>query len=252
MKLSFSILIILLLLTYSRVLHGQTAKEYEELADKYFTAAKHKKAAKTLEKAIALDKKNPDLYVKLAEIYSYSLNPDKFKDHQKITLTYNKAMELVNWYEPALLSRANFHNTMSEYRDALDDLDSLLVRYKTNTDAYLLKAQIYYGKKDTAHGNAAYRTALKNIPSKNFYEIYLDKARYEFRLNLYDNCISDYLTTLKLMGGVRFYSYCELSWAYLNINKTDSACYYYDLCHDGVRLNYKIDKDQLDKACSKK
>ena len=251
-KINFLTLIILSLFTDSCIPKRKTAKEYEELADKYFTAAKEKKAAKILEKAIELNNKNPDLYVKLAEIYSYALNTDKFKNYKKIEFAYNKAMGLVPWYEPALLSRANFFDSRSRYRDALDDVDSLLVRYKSNTDAYLLKGKIYYGKKDTANGNTAYRAALKNISSKDFYRIYQDKAYYEFNLNLYNNSISDYLAVLKLIGGVRFYSYCELSWAYLNLNKADSACFYYDLCKDGVRLNYKIDKDQLDKACKRK
>lgn|GEM_PF-6602859 len=250
-KILFLTLIILSLLTDSCIPKRKTAKEYEELADKYFTAAKEKKAAKIMEKAVELDNKNPDLYVKLAEMYSYSLNTDKFKNYKKIELTYNKVMDLAHWYEPGLLSRANFFYSRSEYREALRDVDSLLSRYKTNTDAYLLKGKIYYEKKDTTNGNAVYRLALKNVPSKDLHQIYQDKAYYEFNLSLYNNAIADYLTVLKLVGGVRFYSYCELSWAYYCISKRDSSCYYNDLCDKKI-LHYKIDKEQLNRACENK
>ncbi|MGZ3864341.1 MAG: tetratricopeptide repeat protein [Bacteroidia bacterium] len=244
-------LYIAFLLTLTSVFKGQTAKEYEELGDKYFTAAKHKKAVKSFEKAIKLDSKNPDLYIKLAEATYYAGN-FRDKDFIKVIEIYNKAFEVRPNYIPAYLSRASYHQQMSEYQYALRDLNDVLGIADTCTDAYLLKGQIYYDKKDTANGNQTYRMALKKISSNRFWEIYHDKAWYEFKLDLFDICVADYLMELKLIGGVRFFSYCELSWAYLQINKSDSACFYYDLCNQERGMNHKIDKNLMDKTCPRK
>jgi tetratricopeptide (TPR) repeat protein len=252
MKLVILALFCIVLITscFSKIPKKQTAKEYKELADDYYSKSKYKKAIKSLQMASELDRKDPDIYVSMAEYSAFYLK-QTFDNKRKIQSMYNKAMDIINWYEPALLSRANFYYNICDYKNSIDNLDSLLKRYPTNSEGYLLKARIYYGKKDTTTGNEVYRQTLRHVPPKDIHRVYNEKAFQENRLHLYKQAAADYLQELKITDGVKFTSYCALSWAYYNIGKVDSACYYYELWDKQWYSKGGADTDILDKACKK-
>ena len=251
MRITLSYLLGSLLLLSSCFPKKQTAQDYKELAIEFEKRNKFKNAIKALQKASELDKKDPDIYVFMAEYYAFYLKQN-YKNQRLILDTYNKAIHLNSWYEPVLISRAKYFYNISEYKYAIDELDSLLIRYPKNINAYLLEAKIYYEKKDTVTGNYVYNQALRNVSGKDIYKIYDEKAFREFNLKLYRSSINDYLHELRLIDGVQFTSYCQLSWAYLNINKKDSACYYYDLCSKKWYNHAGVDTDLLDKSCKGK
>jgi tetratricopeptide (TPR) repeat protein len=224
-------LLTIIILTACQVIIAQkSGKDYFNLAEQKSVNGKMKKAYKYYYKAAELDK-NYVYYVKAAEAYWLSNNMDKKKNKDKVELLYNKSMSLQSWNIEGLLSRANYWEYMANYTLALRNLDSLLIRDKSNKEGYLLKAKIYMMKKDTVNAFLVYDAALKNIVDvKDRASIYNNKGTQCYFKGYWLQCIESYQQSIKINGQFNFYWNCLLSSAYYYTGNKEKACYYFELC----------------------
>jgi tetratricopeptide (TPR) repeat protein len=239
-------LLILLFVTF--LLNAQSRGiGYYNLAEEKAVHGKLKKAYKYYYKAAELDN-NYIYYVKAAEAYWLSHNMDKKENKSQVERLYNKSMNLKNWNVEGLISRASYWEYLANYKLALQDLDSLLVRDTANLDGYLKKANIYLSKKDTATGFRIYALAIKNTSNSNRANIYTQKGSYCYIKGYWQESVNSYLQALELTDKVMFKHYCFLSSSYYNLGKTDKACYYFELCDISKWTSLKL-KDEMKLNC---
>jgi tetratricopeptide (TPR) repeat protein len=242
------ILSIIFLLLCQAIIAQKTGKEYYVLAEQKSVNGKLKKAYEYYYKAAELDK-NYFYYVKAAEAYFLSHNNSKSKNVKRTLYLYNKSMKLKNWNLEGLLSRARYFNYIAQYTNALNDLDSLLVKDTLNTEGYLLKAEIYMMKKDTSQAFATYKNGLTNIAEeKEKARIYNHKGTHCYFKQYWQQSILAYQQEIKIKGQDKFINNCFLSSAYYYVGEKDNACYYYKFCDINKYPSLKT-KNELINIC---
>lgn len=223
--------------------------ELRVLAEKFSGMGKFKKSY-TYYYKLAEKSKNYTYYIKAAETFAYSHNTGKEKNNKHVEYLYNKSMVLKPWNTLCLLSRAEYDYNRAYYIGAIRDIDSLLVRDPTNTEAYLIKTKIYMEKRDTTNAFRIYDIAISKVTKDDGVRIYLDKGYRCYLKGFWKQSIDSYLTILKTYGTDKLLSihYCNLSADYYQLGEDMEACKYFKWC-EVEKYHGLYDKEALIKLC---
>lgn len=228
--------------------HKKTGQEYFELGQKYEYLGQLKNALKAYSKAIKKDKKKPYYYVKRAEmLYLSPIIYNAKKTGPKVEDAYNHAMNLVHWYDKALLSRAQYSYFRDRLPSAKKDLDSLIKKYPENLDGHLLLAKIYFDKKDDINGEYNLNKALEKSNNSRDYLIEVGDIYQDYKN--YKKAISLFRTALDKSDKVTYERYYSLALCYYRLNNVDSTCYFYSLRNS--KSCFGKECKQIDTLCTR-
>lgn len=225
------------------------AVEYYNLGEENYMLDNYKKSYKYFSKAVKLDKSKPEYFIKRAEAaarWKWRAN-----GLSMVERAYNDLFDLYPWNEDGLLSIANYHYRYRySFVSTLRNLDSLINRYPKNIEAYMLRGEVYFDKKDTLSGYKDFRKAI--VLSQNSKEIYDRIGIIENQNKYYNNSIVSFRQAFKLNKQPILSSCHYLSKSFLETNQKDSACYYFSMVNDKKKILQSSTYKQIREYCANK
>jgi hypothetical protein len=243
-----SLMLGILMLFVSQLVSQKNAAYYYELGEKYRLQHKLNKAYKNYYKAAELGL-NQHYYVKAAEAYYLCHDLKKVETIKKTNDIYNKSIWAKRWNSEILTSRAGFLKYLSNGKDALVDLDTVLKYDPKYLDAIFLKAEILMSNRDTSKAFSLYNSSV-GLFSDTIHKIaiYNHKGGMCYIKKYWKEAVVAFEKAINIGGEDKFYHSCWLSSAYQGIGNQDSACYWYKKCNTQRYPNIYF-KEEIVKKC---
>ena len=225
-----SLLVLVLIITTCK---AQTALEYYKLGVLNDSIELYAKALKYYSLAIKKNPKNPNYYVKRANV-RYKISFIQKTPKKEMFNDLNKAISLETWNYSAVYWKAfwlyKFIPELHDVDKAISYLDSLVIRYPERVEAYRLLGEIGLGQRDTIIANKNYKKLLELTSNKS--EIYTEMADFEFIYGFYQQAINHY----SLASNLTNYRYNNLAISYWKLGKKDDACIYFREFKEELRV----------------
>jgi tetratricopeptide (TPR) repeat protein len=213
MKISFKILVFLLIAVLSSELYAQNARQFYKTGLTFVEAGNHKDAIDQFTKALNLDPEYVQAYIERARSYEAIGDLQKTADDLKRALTFEqKEPEL--YYDAA---RVNFD--LSSYSDALELINKCTVLDKKSELAFRLLARIQMSLEDYSNSLISINKALalKDNAENNFY-----RGQLSEKMKNFNQAEIDYITAI-VKNDRYSEAYLALAALRLQLNKPETA-----------------------------
>lgn len=153
---------------------------------------KYEEAFKDIEQALEINENSDLAYATLGEIYL------RLRNYKKALENFNKAITLNNLNNDALIGKINVLLLTENIKEAEKLADEAIEKDATNDGFYYIRGLVYNYKGKYEKAINEFDHALQLSPTKNLFNIYLNRGASKFIIQEYNEALEDLNMAIEL------------------------------------------------------